>query len=93
VLLRLPANLDVSKAIQLLKGPSSKWIHETFPTLRAFRWQDGFGAFAVAQSGIPAVFNYIKSQRAHHRRMTFKEEFVEFLVKNEIDFDGDHLWD
>jgi putative transposase len=93
VLLRLPANLDTSKAIQLIKGSSSKWIHEVFPHLRAFRWQDGFGAFSVSQSGIPAVFKYIKNQRAHHHKKTFQEEYVEFLVKNEIDFDEDHLWD
>jgi putative transposase len=46
VLLSLPATISVAKAMQLLKGNSSKWIHETFPELRSFAWQEGYGASA-----------------------------------------------
>ena len=52
MLLSLPATLSVAKAIQLLKGNSSKWIHETFPKMRSFEWQQGYGAFSI---GISAV--------------------------------------
>ncbi len=92
-LVRLPANLDVSKAVQLLKGPSSKWIHETFPQLRAFAWQDGYGAFTVSKSIIPEVFAYIKNQREHHGRKTYQEEFLGFLQKHEIEYKEEYLWD
>src|SRR3954465_16067605 len=51
MLVSLPATLSLSKAIQLLKGNSSKWIHETFPALRAFAWQQGYGAFSIGVSG------------------------------------------
>ncbi len=78
VLVRLPATLEPSKAIQLLKGPSSKWIHETFPALRDFQWQDGYGAFTVAQSGVPAVFAYIKGQREHHRKKHSRRSSLSF---------------
>jgi REP element-mobilizing transposase RayT len=91
-LVRLPANMDVSKAIQLLKGTSSKWIHESLPALRGFEWQDGYGAFTVAKSGIPAAFKYIKNQRRHHAKKSFQDEFRAFLVKHEIEFDEEYLW-
>ena len=90
-LVSLPPRLDVNRAIQYLKGPSSKWIHETIPTMRGFKWQDGYGAFTVAKSGIPAVFRYIKNQRRHHRKKTFQDEFVDFLRKHEIDYDEKYL--
>ena len=48
----LPPTLSVSKGVQLLKGGASKWIHETFPTMSGFAWQDGYGAFSVSKSGI-----------------------------------------
>src|SRR5262245_18096647 len=46
----LPPTLTVSRALQLIKGGSSKWIHETFPALAGFEWQDGYGAFTVSKS-------------------------------------------
>src|SRR5436190_8015405 len=52
VLLSLPATTSVAKAMQLLKGNSSKWIHETFPNLRNFAWQEGYAAFSIGVSGI-----------------------------------------
>jgi len=92
VLLRLPPNVDVSKAVQLLKGPSSKWIHETFPELKAFEWQDGYGAFTVSKSQTASVFEYIKAQRAHHRVKTFQEEYTEFLTRHEIEWKPEYVW-
>ena len=93
VLVRLPANLDVSKAVQLLKGPSSKWLHETFQKdMHEFEWQDGYGAFTVSQSQIPDVFDYIKNQKEHHRVKTFQEEFVAFLDRHEIEWNPQYVW-
>ena len=92
-LVRLPPGLDVSKAVQLLKGPSSKWIHETFTQMRAFAWQDGFGAFTVSKSIIPDVFTYIKNQREHHATKTYQEEFLGFLHRHEIEYKEEYLWD
>jgi REP element-mobilizing transposase RayT len=88
-----PPTLSVSKAIQQIKGGSSKWIKDVFPNLRGFQWQDGYGAFAVSKSGLPALTEYIGIQREHHRIKTFKEEFVALLVRHEIEFDEQYLWD
>ena len=58
ILLCTKPKIAVSKAVQLLKGGSSKWIHETFPNLQNFCWQDGYGAFSVSQSALPSVITY-----------------------------------
>lgn len=79
--------------MQLLKGGSSKWIHETFPSLANFAWQDGYAAFSVCESIKDAVINYIFNQRMHHTKRTFQQEFVEMLNKNEIEYDEAYLWD
>jgi len=84
VLFSLPSTLSISKAIQLLKGNSSKWIHETFPEHRTFEWQEGYGAFSIGVSGIVATVEYIQNQAEHHRVRSFKQEFVEFLKKHNM---------
>ena len=83
----IPATLAVSKALQLLKGGSSKWIHETFPTLAHFGWQDGYGAFTVSRSQLPGVVSYVANQREHHKKTTFQEEYRAFLQKHGIEYD------
>lgn len=84
LLVRVPPTIDLSKAVQLLKGPSSKWMRETFPGFSTFHWQDGYGAFTVSKSGIKGVGEYIRNQAEHHRVKTFQEEFVEFLKRQEM---------
>jgi len=71
----------------LLKGNSSKWIHESFPQLRDFSWQEGYGAFSIGISGVDDTIKYIQSQAEHHKARTFKEEFSAFLKKHCLEFD------
>jgi putative transposase len=82
----VPATLSVANAIQLLKGNSSKWIHETFPKLRSFEWQEGYGAFSIGISGVSATSSYIHGQEPHHRTRTFREEFEAMLRKHNLEF-------
>lgn len=93
LLLGLSATLAVSKAVQLIKGGSSKWIHDTVPELRGFSWQDGYGAFTVGKSQIPDTVAYIQGQRDQHRTRTFQEEYLAFLRKHEIEFDERYVFD
>jgi len=60
--------------------------------MRAFEWQDGYGAFTVSRSQIHEVIEYIKNQRAHHRNKTFQEEYLELLQKHGVDYDERYLW-
>jgi putative transposase len=85
--------MSIAKGLQLIKGGSSKWVHETFPEHRLFAWQEKYGAFSVSESRVDAIIEYIKSQAKHRRRMTFQEEFVVLLKKHRIEYDERYLWD
>jgi putative transposase len=93
LLLGIPPTLAVSKAVQLIKGGSSAWIKETFPGLRGFGWQDGYGAFSVNKSQVPDVTEYIRGQREHHHVKSFEEEYRAFLDKHEIQYDERYVFD
>jgi REP element-mobilizing transposase RayT len=92
ILLSLPSTMAISKALQLIKGGSSKWIHETFPEYREFAWQEEYGAFSVSVSQLDKTIEYIKGQETHHCKMTFQEEFMALLKKHRIEYDERYLW-
>ncbi len=83
LLLSLPTTMSHFKAIQLIKGGSSKWINDHLKR-RTFHWQDGYGAFTIGISQIEATVRYINNQEGHHRRMTSAEEFKRMLEMHEI---------
>jgi putative transposase len=87
ILLSLPATMPVSKAVQLIKGGSSKWIHDNFSHLQLFSWQQGYAAFSIGVSDIQRTVRYIENQRAHHTRVDFRGEILQFLKKHNIDYD------
>src|SRR6266704_684951 len=93
ILLSLPATMAIAKALQLIKGGSSKWVHDTFPEHRLFAWQEKYGAFSVSECRVDAIVQYIKGQEEHHRKMTFQEEFLTLLKKHRIEYDERYLWD
>lgn len=92
LLLALPATMSLSKAVQFLKGASSRWIHETDNDMAAFAWQDGYGAFTVGVSQIADTVQYIEGQREHHRVKTFQEEYLHFLRKHGVEYDERYIW-
>jgi len=92
LLLSLPSTMPIAKAIQLIKGGSSKWVHDTFPHQRTFEWQEGYGAFSIGVSQIPVTRAYIKSQPEHHHHTTFKDEFRAFLKKHGIEYYERYVW-
>lgn len=92
MLVLLPSTLSTAKAVQLLKGASSKWIHETFPAMSAFAWQEGYGAFSVGVSAIADTVAYIDRQDEHHRRCTFEDEFTAFLERHGIEYDPRYVF-
>jgi len=93
LLLSLPSTLSLAKALQLIKGGSSKWVHDTFPEYRTFNWQVKYGAFGVSASLLDKTIHYIKNQERHHRKMTFQEEFLALLKKHRIAYDERYLWE
>jgi REP element-mobilizing transposase RayT len=93
ILLSLPSTISIAKALQLIKGGSSKWVHDTFPEERLFAWQVKYGSFSVSVSQLDKIIAYIREQADHHRKMTFQEEFVALLKKHRIQCDERYLWD
>src|SRR5437588_3066066 len=79
MLISLPATISITKTIQLLKGNSSKWIHEIFLEMHSFEWQKVYVAFRVGVSAIDATVGYIRNQAERHHKHTFREEFKTML--------------
>ncbi len=82
----------LSDLLRQAKASSSRWIHETFADLAGFGWQDGYGAFTVSQSNVGKVTRYIAEQEQHHRRISFQEEFIEFLRRHDVPYDERYIW-
>jgi putative transposase len=91
LLFSLTPTMALAKAIQLLKGNSSKWLHEMFPDSRNTSWQKGYGAFSIGQSGVKATVDYIRGQEEHHRTRTFSDEFAAFLRRHDLPYDAQML--
>lgn len=92
VLTKLRPDKSVSDVLRDLKSNSSGWMHDVFPDAANFAWQRGYGAFTVSASQIPSVQRYIADQKLHHQKRTFEEEFVELLIKNDVEFEEKYLW-
>jgi putative transposase len=83
----------IATLVRHLKANSSRWIHDTFPSLRSFAWQEGYSIFSVSQSQVAIVQNYIRKQEDHHRVKTFREELLAFLRAHAIEFEEKYVFD
>jgi putative transposase len=92
MLLDLHQSHAIADCLRVVKSNSSAWVHETFPRLRDFAWQEGYGAFSVSASAISRVATYIETQEEHHRRVSFREEFIALLERHGIEYDEKYLW-
>lgn len=87
ILCYLPKNMAPSAFVEKLKQSSSKWIKTVAPYYRNFYWQAGYGLFSVSQQNVERVRHYIQNQEEHHRTKTAREEYLEFLKAQGIDYD------
>jgi putative transposase len=87
-LVELPVAIPLPKAVNLLKSNSSRFMSER----ERFSWQEGYAAFSVSASNIPAVKRYVLNQAVHHRKMTFEEELIALLNKHNIQFDQKYVF-
>jgi len=91
LLLSLPSTLAVARAMQMIKGGSSEWLHESCG-LSGFEWQKGYGAFSVGSSQAEATLAYIAGQKEHHRKRDFQAEFLAILKRHGIEYDPRYVW-
>ncbi len=88
----LPVTMAVKDQMRMLKASSSKWINENFLG-GGFHWQEGYGAFSYSKSQRDTVIKYIMNQEEHHKKTTFKEEYLALLKKFNIPFKNEYLFE
>jgi putative transposase len=84
---------SVSGLMRTVKSRSSKWVHDTFPALREFAWQEGYSVFSVSKSQEAAVKKYIAGQAEHHKKQDFKSELLRILRAHGVEFDERYVFD
>jgi len=91
VLVGLKATHCLADFVREMKSVSSRWVHETVGQ-KSFQWQEGYGAFTVSASMVETVRSYIANQEEHHRKRTFREEYLDFLNRHGVEFDGRYVF-
>jgi len=93
ILSSLSKNYSLSKVIENIKKSSSKWIKTLGTEYKPFYWQNGYAAFSISPSSKEATMKYIQNQKDHHRKKTFQAEYLEFLGKNQMEYDERFIWE
>ena len=93
VLIGLHPSIAISDIVRDIKASSSKWINENKWVKGQFRWQEGYGAFTYSKSQVDTVAKYILNQPEHHRKKSFKEEYLNILRKSDISYDAKYLFE
>lgn len=75
-----------------VKRNSSRWIKTKGENYHNFSWQGGYGGFSVSSSKVEVVKKYIENQKNHHKKQTFREEYLQFLKEYGVDYDETFLW-
>ncbi len=82
-----------SKLMEQVKSGSSKWLNDKKYIIGKFLWQDGFGAFTYSKSHIDKVAKYVLNQPEHHKKQSFRKEYMVFLEKFDADYDPKYLFE
>lgn len=85
--------ISVSELMKTVKAKSSKFINDHLLTPERFEWQEGYGVFSYSQSQLDAVYKYIQNQEEHHKKQTFKEEYLAFLQKFKVPYDERYIFE
>lgn len=92
ILIGTKPDCNLSDLIRDIKSNSTKWIKEKNLTNSKFSWQTGFGAFTVSHSQLNRITDYIINQERHHKKKSFRDEYVEFLIANNIDYKKEYIF-
>jgi len=79
--------------LQDIKRNSALWINQKGFVNGKFEWQEGYGAFSYSKSHVSSVINYIENQEEHHKKISFRDEYLEFLKKFEIEYNERYIFD
>jgi putative transposase len=93
IFIGMSTDCSVSELVREVKKSSNSFIKENRFTKFNFKWQEGYGAFSYSHSQIDGVVKYVMNQKEHHRKTTFREEYVDFLKKFSVDYDERFLFE
>jgi putative transposase len=93
LLIGMKPSCCLSDLIREVKKSSNDFIKQQHFTKASFQWQDGYGAFSYSHSGLDNVIQYVMNQKEHHRKKTFREEYMEFLEKFQVSYEERYLFD
>jgi len=93
ILIGMKPSCCLSDLVREVKKASNDFINERQFVRGKFQWQEGYGAFSYSHSSLDQVISYINNQKEHHRKKTFREEYLEFLQKYEVDFKDEYLFE
>lgn len=93
ILIGIKPNITISDLVRDIKAGSSKFINDSKWINGKFNWQEGYGAFSYSKSHLDNVIKYILNQEEHHKKQTFKEEYLGFLEKFQIEYDERYLFE
>jgi len=92
LLIGMRPSQSLSDLIKQVKQSSSTWVNQRKLAVSKFTWQEGFSAFSYSKRDLPQVINYIRNQKEHHKKKTFREEYMALLKKYEIEYDEKYLF-
>lgn len=93
VFVGIKPSMNISDLVRDIKNNSSKFINEQRFLPVKFSWQEGYGVFSYSHSHIDSVYKYIANQEEHHKKKTFKEEYLDFLEKFQVAYNEKYLFD
>lgn len=88
----LKPTIAVADLMRIVKAKSSKYINDHQLTKKRFEWQEGYGVFSYGQSQIDAVYAYVLNQQEHHKKTTFKDEYLQLLQKFDVEYDEQYVF-
>jgi REP element-mobilizing transposase RayT len=92
ILCVMSKNIALANLVEEIKRHSSRWIKTLDKYYSGFEWQAGYGGFSVSPSIHNKTKQYINNQEEHHKKKTFKEEYLMFLKEYGIKYDEKYLW-
>ena len=93
ILIGMKPSCCLSDWVREIKKSSNSFVKEKEFSKYKFEWQEGFGAFSYSHSSLDNVIGYIKNQKEHHKKRSFKEEYIDFLEKFQIEFKDEYLFE
>ena len=92
ILCIMSKNVSLADLLEDIKRNSSRWIKTKDNQYKNFAWQGGYSGYSVSQSKVEVVERYIQNQKEHHKHQAFKEEYIQFLKENGVEYNEEYLW-